>query len=230
MESRQEVDVIKMIAVEREFGSGAAAIAKALADQLGWTLWDRAITCEIAKRLKCDVHSVEQREERPDPTFYRLVKIFMRGSYEESLQGGEKLELLDAEHLALLFEHIVTDIAAKGHSVIMGRGSPWFLRKRHDTLRVFIYAPESEKIRRIKAQGKSQSEAEDLIATIDRERAAFIKKYYGANWPERYLYHLMINSEIGDEGVLRMILNEMEIINAKPHSLAHAGAPQHLSR
>ena len=222
--------MIKIIAIEREYGSGAAAIAKALTDRLGWTLWDRAITCEIAKRLKCDVHSVEQREERPDPTFYRLIKIFMRGSYEESLQGSDKLELLDAEHLARLFEHIVNDIAAKGHSVIIGRGSPWFLRKRHDTLRVFIYASEEEKLRRIRAQGKTQSEAEDLIATIDRERAAFVKKYYGANWPERYLYHLMINSEIGDEGVLRMILNQMDLLNASRDSLVRSGAPQHLSR
>ncbi len=222
--------MIKIIAVEREYGSGAAAIAKALADQLGWTLWDRAITCEIAKRLRCDVHSVEQREERPDPAYYRLVKVFMRGSYEESLHGGDKLELLDAEHLARFFEQIVNDIAAKGHSVIIGRGSPWFLRKRNDTLRVFIYASTEEKIRRITAQGKTQSEAEDLIATIDRERAAFVKKYYGANWPERYLYHLMINSEIGDEGVLKLILNQMDLLNAKPDLLVRAGASQHLSR
>jgi shikimate kinase len=222
--------VIRIIALEREYGSGAAGIAKALADRLDWTLWDRAITCEIAKRLKCDVHSVEQREERPDPTFYRLVKIFMRGSYEESLQGSDKLELLDAEHLAQLFEDIVSHIAARGRSVIIGRGSPWFLRKRDDTLRVFIYAPAEEKLRRIKAQGKSHSEAENLIATIDRERAAFVKKYYGANWPERYLYHIMINSEIGDEGVIGMILKEMDLLNARPDLLARAGTPQHLSR
>ncbi len=154
----------------------------------------------------------------------------MRGSYEETLQGGGGLELLDAEHLASLFENIVTDIAAKGNCVIIGRGSPWFLRTRQDTLRVFIYAPASEKIRRITAQGKSQAEAEDLIAGVDRERAAFIKKYYGANWPDRYLYHLMINSEIGDNGVVKMILSEMDLLSAKSHSLARGGSPQHSSR
>lgn len=81
----------RIITIEREYGSGAAGIAQTLSDQLGWELWDRAITCEIARRLKCDVESVEQREERPDPAFYRLVKIFMRGSYEESLHGGGNL-------------------------------------------------------------------------------------------------------------------------------------------
>jgi cytidylate kinase len=214
--------VIKIITIEREYGSGATAIAKSVADHLGWTFWDHAITCEIARRLKCDVQSVQQREERPDPTFYRLVKAFMRGSYEESLQGSARLELLDAEHLALLFERIVTDIAGKGESVIIGRGAPWFLRKRRDTLRVFIYAPHDEKIRRIKAQGRKQSEAEDLVASVDRERAAFVKKYYGATWPDRYLYHLMINSEMGDDAVKKMILSEMDLLDAKPELVARS--------
>jgi cytidylate kinase len=222
--------VIKIIAIEREYGSGAAAIAKTLADRLGWTLWDHAFTCEIARRLRCDVASVEQREERPDPAFYRLIKIFMRGSYEESLQGGGKLELLDAEHLAVLFEKIIADIAAKGNCVIIGRGSPYFLRKRDDTLSVFIYAPEEEKIRRLTAQGKTRSEAEDLITTVDRERAAFVKKYYGKIWPERSLYHLMINSKIGDEAVTRMILSEMDLLDGKSGLADRAGAAQNLSR
>ena len=222
--------MIKIITIEREYGSGAAGIAKAIADHLGWTLWDHAISCEIARRLKCDVQSVERREERPDPAFYGLVKAFMRGSYEESLQDGGRLELLDAEHLAQLFEKIVTDIAAKGNCVIIGRGSPWFLRNRRDTLRVFIYAPHDEKIRRITAKGRSQSEAEDLLATVDRERAAFVKKYYGATWPDRYLYHLMINSEIGNDAVKKVILSEMDLLVGRRELLAHSSSAQHLSR
>jgi cytidylate kinase len=222
--------VTRIITIEREYGSGAAGIAKTLSDQLGWELWDRAISCEIAKRLRCDVESVEQREERPDPTFYRLVKIFMRGSYEESLHSGGKLELLDAEHLAQLFENIVTDIANKGNGVIVGRGSPFFLRNRKDTLRVFIYAPHDEKIRRLTARGRSAAEAEDLIQSVDRERAAFVKKYYGANWPERSLYHIMINSATGNEAVIKTILAQMQLLDGQTPLSTSSSAPQYLSR
>jgi cytidylate kinase len=206
--------VIKNITIEREYGSGAAAIAKALAERLGWTLWDHEITCEIARRLKCDVSSVEQREERLDPTYYRLMKIFMRGSYEESYTGGG-LELLDAEHLSRLFERVVTNLASKGNCVIVGRASPWFLRDRDDTFRVFIYAPREEKIRRLLLQGKSQSEAEELIDTVDRERAAFVTKYYGKSWPQRDLYHLMLNSVVGDEMVMDTILHGIKMLEEK---------------
>ena len=158
--------MFRIVAVEREYGSGAGGIAKALARRLDWKLWDRDITCEIARRLKCDVNAVEQREERLDPTFYRLVKIFMRGSYEDST--GNRLELLDSEQLHTMFEETVTDLALKGNCVIVGRAAPWFLRDRDDSFNVFIYASYAEKMRRLLALGKTREEADHLIQTVDQ--------------------------------------------------------------
>ena len=204
--------MINIITVEREYGSGAAEIAKALAARLGWALWDHEITCEIARRLKCDVSSVERREEKPDPVFYGLVKAFMRGSYEDHYSGGG-IELLDAEHLAALFEKVVKDVVGRGPCVIVGRGAPWFLRDRKDTLTVFLYAPYREKLRRTLASGKSREEAQDLLERVDRERATFIKKYYGMVWPQRDLYNLMINTLPGDEVVIDTILHQRDLLN-----------------
>ena len=203
--------MIKTITLEREYGSGASAIARGLASRLGWQVWDHEITQEIAKRLRCDIHAVEEREERLDPTFYRLVKTFMRGSYEDRIGTG--LEVLDAECLARLFENIVTDLANKGNCVIIGRGAPWFLRGRDDAMHVFLFAPYEEKMRRTIASGRSRAEAEDLIERVDRERAAFVKKYYDMTWPTRSLYHMMLNTKVGDDAVIRLILEELELLN-----------------
>ena len=203
--------MINVITIEREYGSGAGTIAQKLADRLGWSLWDRQITCEIARRLKCDVKAVEQREERLDSTFYRLAKIFMRGSFEESYTGSG-LELLDAEGLSHNFEKVIKDIAAKGNCVIVGRAAPWFLRDRPDTFHVFVFAPYEEKLQRLLAAGYTRDAAEHLLETVDQERAAFIKRYYNKIWPQRDLYHLMINSKVGDQMVLDLILGEMDML------------------
>lgn len=207
--------MINIITVEREYGSGAAEIAKALAGRLGWALWDHEITCEIARRLKCDVQSVERREEKPDPAFYGLMKAFMRGSYEDHYSGGGGIELLDAEHLAELFEKVVKDVVSRGPCVIVGRGAPWFLRERKDTMSTFLYAPYQERLRRTLASGKTRAEADDLLERVDRERATFIKKYYGMVWPQRDLYHLMINTLSGDEIVIDIILREKELLDRR---------------
>jgi cytidylate kinase len=213
--------VIKVISIEREYGSGAGAIAAKLAGRLGWTLWDAEITKEIARRLKCNVRSVEEREERLDPTFYRLIKVFMRGSYEESFNGRDA-DLLDAEHLARLFESVLKDAAARGNCVVVGRGCPWYLRDRPDTFHAFIYAPLEEKIRRLAALGKSRAEAEQLVETVDAERAAFVKKFHGKTFPQRDLYHMMLNSKLGDDTVIETILNSIARLNEQAAPLARA--------
>jgi cytidylate kinase len=213
--------VIKVISIEREYGSGAGAIAAKLAGRLGWTLWDAEITKEIARRLKCNVRSVEEREERLDPTFYRLMKVFMRGSYEESFNGHDA-DLLDAEHLARLFESVLKDAAARGNCVVVGRGCPWYLRDRPDTFHAFIYAPLEEKIRRLAALGKSRAEAEQLVETVDAERGAFVKKFHGKTFPQRDLYHMMLNSKLGDDTVIETILNSIARLNEQAAPLARA--------
>jgi cytidylate kinase len=100
--------------------------------------------------------------------------------------------------------------------VIVGRGSPYFLREREDTFRVFTYAPHDEKIRRLLEMGKSQAEAEDLVENVDKERIAYVKHYFNADWPTRSLYHMMINTAMGNENVMASILNTMQTLEGRP--------------
>src|SRR5262245_21490549 len=97
---------IKVVTIEREFGSGAAAIAKLLAERLGWKLWDQELTTEIARLAQCDRAAVAEREERMDPLYYRLLKSFLRGSFEGSL-NVHRLKLLDTDTIFRLTERVV---------------------------------------------------------------------------------------------------------------------------
>lgn len=207
--------MITVLAIEREYGSGAAAISKALADRLGWKLWDEELTARIARRLKCEPKAVRQREERVDSMFYRLVKAFMRGSVEPRTDTAG-MELLDAENLVVLFEKVINEIAAEGNAIIIGRGASWFLRARDDVFSVFLYASYEEKLRRTIEAGISRKEAENLLGTVDQERSAFVRKYYGLEWPHRPLYNLMINTKAGDEAVVGMVTDQIERLKHSP--------------
>jgi hypothetical protein len=55
--------------------------------------------------------------------------------------------------------------------------------------------------------GKTEEQAVELAETVDRDRGAFIKQYFGVDWPARHFFHLMINSTIGDAAVVQTILN-----------------------
>jgi hypothetical protein len=209
-----EWDMIKIITIEREYGSGGGEIAQLLAKRLGWKLWDQLLTEEIARLADCPKSVVEVREERTDPLYYRLFKSFLRGSYEGSI-NAYKLKLVDSECILKFTEQVVRDAAKTGNSVIVGRGSQQFLKNRQDTLRVFLYALREDKVRRLLARGKSEKEAQQLVDTVDQERVDFIQKYFNVEWPDRPIYHAMLNTAIGDEAVVKMILDLMKTLEAR---------------
>ena len=198
--------MISVLTIEREYGSGGADIARKLAERLGWKLWDQLMTDEIARQMDCESRAVEQHEERRDPLYYRLFKAFMRGSFEGSL-NAPRMKIVDAECIREVAERVVRAAAKEGHSVIVGRGSAYYLRDHPDAFHIFVYAPFEEKVHRLQQMGKNQEQAIELAETVDRDRAAFIKQYFGVDWPARHFFHLMINSTIGDAAVVQTILN-----------------------
>lgn len=200
--------MIKVLTIEREYGSGAADIASKAAERLGWKLWDQLLTTEIAHRLKCPSLHVEQHEERRDPLYYRLFKAFLRGSFEGS--NAPNLKMADADGIRTVTERIVTAAAEEGNCVIVGRGSAYYLHDRPDVFHVFVYAPLEEKVRRLQHDGKSEQEAIQLAETVDLDRAAFIKQYFAVEWPQRPFFHVMINSTMGDEAAVQIILDGMK--------------------
>jgi len=210
--------MIRTITIEREFGAGGAPIAEKLAAELGWKLWDQNLTAEIARLAQVDRAQVQRLDERCDSLFYRLMKVYMRGSFERSLPVTG-LEGFDADRMVAFMQRVIEKAADAGNCVIVGRGATYLLRHRPDAFHVFIYAPMDEKIRRVKATGKTEAEAIELISIIDHERATFIQKYFSKQWPTRDLYHQMINSKVGDELVVRAILNEVLDIDA--HTTSH---------
>ena len=207
--------MFRVVTLEREFGSGGGGIACELAHRLGWKLWDQQLTCEIAKRAKVAEEAVALCDERVDSRLYRLAKAFWRGSHERHAPIPDS-RVFDTDRMMAMMEEIMSGIAAEGNAVIVGRGSPFFLRGREDTFRVFTYAPRDEKVRRMIALGKSSEEAEDLVENVDKERIAYIKHYFNADWPTRSLYHMMINTAVGDGNVLAMIQHGMETLSAVP--------------
>ena len=138
----------------------------------------------------------------------------MRGSYEGSL-NAHKLNLVDSESILKITKSVVLHAASKGDCVIVGRGSQLFLSSLPDTFRVFLYAPREDKVRRLLSRGKSEREAQELVDTVDRERADFIEKSFHVEWPDRAVYHVMINTAVGDETVVQTIVNFMKFFDSK---------------
>jgi cytidylate kinase len=206
--------MIRVVTIEREYGSGGPDIARKVAERLGWKLWDHLLTDQIAGLLDCDCRAVEQHEERRDALHYRLFKAFMRGSFEGAI-NAQRMKMVDADCVREVAQRVVTAAAKEGNAVIVGRGSAYYLREYSGTFHVFVYAPFEEKVRRLQTQGKSEGEALELAETVDRDRAAYIKQYFGVEWPARYLFDLMINTTLGEDAVVQTIVNSVAVLDKR---------------
>ena len=206
--------MFRLITIEREYGCGAGAIAAELAKRLQWKLWDQLLTDEVARLGNVHPSDVMRWKVLSMRPSQRLAKTFLRGSYERSSPLSK--EIFDADRLVALMEQICPKIAQEGNAIVVGRGAPYFLRENPVTFHVFLYAPRAEKVRRLEAAGKSQDEAEELVQSVDRERIAYVKHYFNADWPTRSLYHLMLNTAVGDDHVINAVLNTMHALEGSP--------------
>lgn len=206
--------MFRLVTIEREYGCGAAAIAAQLAKQLGWKLWDHLLTEEIARLAQVDPSAVMRCDERMDSRLHRLSKAFWRGSYERSSPLGT--QIFDTDRMVGMMQEIMNKLAREGNAVVVGRGAPYFLREHPTAFHVFLYAPRAEKIRRTIVDGHSEQDAEEMVDSVDRERIAYVKHYFNADWPTRSLYHMMINTAVGNEPVVKTILDTMHLVEGSP--------------
>src|SRR6202789_1683962 len=150
---------VNAITIEGEFGCGASEIASLVASRLGWALWDERLTQEIARLTQSTPQAVERREWRSEPVVFRLFQAFLRGRFEGGLPPTSRLHLLDARRIAAVSETAVKTALAGGPSVIVGRGSQFFLRNRKDVFQVFLYASRDYKIRKLISAGATEHKA-----------------------------------------------------------------------
>jgi Cytidylate kinase-like family len=205
--------MVHAITIEREFGCGASEIGGLVAGRLGWSLWDERLTQEIARLTESTPEVIERREWRSDPVVYRLFQDFLRGAFEGGLPPTNRLHLLDARRIAAVSETAVKAALAVGPSVIVGRGSQFFLHNRKDVFHVFLYASRDYKIRRLISKGETQNKAIELIDTTDKARAAFVRQYLGRNWTEPHLYHAMLNTEMGESCTATMLVECLQLFD-----------------
>ena len=107
--------------------------------------------------------------------------------------------------------------AAKGQYVIVGRAGQCVLRNRPDAFHVFVYAPWTERVTRVRDRLGTNGDIGEVIRSTDETRASYVRTYFGYDWKDPHLYDLMISSQTGEDKVARLIIDAVEC--AQPHAL-----------
>jgi cytidylate kinase len=196
---------IKVITVEREYGSRGGEFAHDLAERLGWKLLDSELVTGAARIAGVDPKMAAKFDERLDPWYYRYGKVFWQDSgYSMAAVGDEYI--FDSERMLALIKQEILDAAEEGNCVLVGRGAACALAGRHGCFHVFVYATASAKRNWFTQAFPQQAQhADQHLAAFDKRRAAVIRKFYQQEWCSRSLYHMLLNSCMGSEAMIAAV-------------------------
>lgn len=182
-------------------------VAQSVAKALRWTLLDRALITAVATAAHVDPETAGRYDEHIDSWWHRFNR---GGLWAAAVWAGASVadaEIFDADTCAAFAQRVIAETAEAGDCVIVGRGSQCILRDREDALHVFIHGPWHERVSRVRRRVDSTGNIGELIRLTDHERASYIHTYYGCDWKNPYLYHIMISSQIGIENSARIIVD-----------------------
>lgn len=193
---------IRVITVEREFGSRGAEFAHDLAHRLGWRLLDSELVAGAARTAGVPEKTASKYDDQLDPWYYRYGKVFWQESLYSSTNPCDD-QIFDCERMYALIRKEIQDAAREGDCVIVGRGAACELASTPGCFHVFVYATMAAKRDWfVKAHPEQADRAEHEIAARDKQRAAVIRRFYQQEWCARGLYHMLLNSNMGTEAMI----------------------------
>jgi cytidylate kinase len=203
-----------VITISRQFGSGGDEIADRVCELLGYRHFDKRLITQAAKETGLadqDIIDYSEDSYRVKNFIERLtgrpIPVAKVSVWKEDAHGGRSTEhVVLSDEVALgLVQKAVKTAYEVGNMVIVGRGGQVILKEHSEVLHVRIEGPMEDRIQRVKAQLKREQNAyradinlrraaQDLIVTRDFSSEDYIRQYYGIDWADPLLYHMVLNT------------------------------------
>ena len=178
---KSKTDVLPVITICREPGSGGRLVARRAAEKLGIDLFDREIIHELVRCARRSRKLIETLDERSLSVLQDWIATLI---FEKHLWPDQYLKNL---------MKVIGTIGKHGHAVILGRGANFILPPT-DRLSVRIVAPFDMRAYEMACEfNVTEADASRRILKTESERKAFIKTYFHADICDPSNYDLVLN-------------------------------------
>ncbi|NCB90963.1 MAG: cytidylate kinase-like family protein [Clostridia bacterium] len=174
-----------IITIGCEYGSGGPEIGRMLADKYEIQYYDRDLVDSVAEQTGADRELVEKADTTMSKVKYKFETKF-----------GPRYGNLVDKMVAIQF-NVIQQFAKESSCVIIGRCSDYVLKDRDDCIRIFVYAPEEERIKTVmEKENLSEKDAKEKIEYFDEALHARYKYMTGTYRGDRRNRHLLIDSSV----------------------------------
>lgn len=185
-----------VICIGRQYGSGGRFIGQLLAQKLNIPCYDKEIIYESSKKSEMNQAVIETNDEVPNNFMYSVFQA-------NGLPLNQQVFLAQFD--------AIRELASKGACVIVGRCADYVLEDRDNVVSIFITAPIEERVKRATEFYKFDSnKALKAIKKVDKKRRDYYNFYTNRKWGEASNYDLTLNSRIGVEKCVEVIVKYIE--------------------
>lgn len=149
-----------IITISRQKGSGGHYVGELLAKKMGIKCYDEELIIETAKSSGMNEDYVTKHDEKPA---HNIIYF-----------AGQPVPM----HLYMEQSKVIREIASRESCVFVGRCADYVLRDFSNVINVFVTAPLGARIERVcRRENLSVTEAEKLIAKVDKDRSSYYHFY-----------------------------------------------------
>lgn len=190
-----------VVTIGREYGSGGRLIGQKLAEELGINYYDKEIINMTAEKSGLTNEVVQKLDGQRTSSF--LYSTFMS---TQNTPLNDKIFFAQSK--------VLKELAQKESCVIVGRCGDYILKDAEKCLKVFIYAPMEERIKRVRDEYKEQvNNYESYVKKQDKKRSDYYNYFTPNKWGSRENYHVLIDSSIGIDSTVKMLKGILEALN-----------------
>jgi cytidylate kinase len=185
---------IRLITVSREFGAGGSELASELGRRLEWPVLDQDIVHRVAERLRLDDNTVKHFDEHPPSLIARIATVLVVPQPDLYSFPGDG-DLPSHDSIAHATRAVIEEMGTTLPLIVVGHGGQCIFCNRPDSLHVRLVAPMAVRLRRVMHRMNVDAAfAGTLIHRADRDRQAYVQRYFHKDWRSDQLYHLQINT------------------------------------
>lgn len=176
-----------IVTISREHGTHGKRIGQMLAEKLNIKFYDKELTRLEAKARRLDKKYIKEVNSSDD--------------------GYMSYLSLDANKDSIIAQNeIILNLASQESFVIVGRCADYYLRNHHNLVKIFLYADEEFKVKKImKMYGDTKEQAKKNMNESNTKRSNYYSLVTGKQWRDKNNYDLYINANDSAENIVKYI-------------------------
>lgn len=187
-----------------QIGSGGFALARGVAERLGFRYYDWEVTSQAAQMAGVSPDLVAASERVPgfiERMMRRLSTAPALAPEETVLEPAPAMVVsavqgLSSDDYRHFVERVVRELVAQGKAVIVGHAAQAILRDEASAFKVLVHGSPQRRAERLAVEQRTTVEqASATIRQSDKDRSELFRRVYRIDWLDAAVYDLCINTD-----------------------------------